>query len=102
MNMKILNCGECPLRQGKYMCLGLDRMKDAGGIKRHIEDHGLRPKWCPLPIKLVKKRARAEKKKGKDVEKAAAQEEAAKKEKEKLPPANPRRSGGFFGGGKKK
>ena len=36
MNMKILNCGECPLRRGKYMCLGLDRMKDAEGIKRHI------------------------------------------------------------------
>ena len=54
MEKFIENCGECPLRQGNYACLGLKDRKDEHGIKRQISrhEHHLRPDWCPLPVTL--------------------------------------------------
>ena len=54
MNLTIDNCGGCPLRQGKYTCLGLDERRDEVGVKRQIEadQHHIQPGWCPLPITI--------------------------------------------------
>ena len=108
MNLVSTSCGECPLRQGKYTCLGLDRSRDRHGVKWQIEGHmhHTRPDWCPLPITITGGNGIAKqekpKKKPRGAPPVAARAEDLKDTPSPPPtPDKPARAGRFFGGKKK-